>query len=214
MTSTILCRLISLPSEVSLAVLVDVLESLYTSHSVPDSTRIDTALESLGFHTDQNQPSRQRLLFYPNVLEAERRGRLWPRCITGMLLQHRRLVRQRRRPALAVSSPRGTLSKEEVEQIRSFKFEVYKKRPACNGATPNKRKRQTNCVICLKTFRKNSTVKQLPCDHIFHANCIDKSLRFCNARCCLCRQKVVIPSCSTESPPHLFGRGLACAPAV
>ena len=47
----------------------------------------------------------------------------------------------------------------------------------------------SNCIICMETFNENELVKQLPCGHIFHGNCIDQWLReqktcpFCKSEC-------------------------------
>jgi hypothetical protein len=45
------------------------------------------------------------------------------------------------------------------------------------------------CIICMENFSENELVKQLPCGHIFHGDCIDhwlsqqKNCRFCKAEC-------------------------------
>jgi len=49
---------------------------------------------------------------------------------------------------------------------------------------------QTNdsnrCVVCLANFHEGDGVRQLPCQHVFHAGCIDEWLER-DARCPLCR---------------------------
>ena len=45
------------------------------------------------------------------------------------------------------------------------------------------------CIICMESFSENELVKQLPCGHIFHGDCIDhwlsqqKNCPFCKAEC-------------------------------
>jgi len=45
------------------------------------------------------------------------------------------------------------------------------------------------CIICMENFSENELVKQLPCGHIFHGDCIDhwlsqqKNCPFCKAEC-------------------------------
>ena len=45
------------------------------------------------------------------------------------------------------------------------------------------------CIICMENFSENELVKQLPCAHIFHGDCIDhwlsqqKNCPFCKAEC-------------------------------
>ena len=47
----------------------------------------------------------------------------------------------------------------------------------------------TQCIICMDGFNENELVKQLPCGHIFHGDCIDhwlsqqKNCPFCKAEC-------------------------------
>ena len=47
----------------------------------------------------------------------------------------------------------------------------------------------SNCIICMELFNENELVKQLPCGHIFHGECIDqwlgeqKNCPFCKAEC-------------------------------
>ena len=46
-----------------------------------------------------------------------------------------------------------------------------------------------NCIICMENFNENELVKQLPCGHVFHGECIDqwlgeqKNCPFCKAEC-------------------------------
>ena len=48
---------------------------------------------------------------------------------------------------------------------------------------------KSDCAFCLDQFITDSTVKQLPCQHIFHPNCLSLWLREQNS-CPLCRTTV------------------------
>lgn len=47
----------------------------------------------------------------------------------------------------------------------------------------------SQCIICMENFNENELVKQLPCGHIFHGDCIDhwliqqKNCPFCKSEC-------------------------------
>ena len=47
----------------------------------------------------------------------------------------------------------------------------------------------SQCIICMEGFNENELVKQLPCRHIFHTDCINhwlcqqKNCPFCKAEC-------------------------------
>ncbi|KAF3925360.1 hypothetical protein ABW20_dc0110010 [Dactylellina cionopaga] len=51
---------------------------------------------------------------------------------------------------------------------------------------------QTSCPICLDDFiHQETTVRELPCLHIFHADCIDPYLESQSSLCVLCKQSVL-----------------------
>lgn len=53
---------------------------------------------------------------------------------------------------------------------------------------------QTTCAICLDDFIPHtSTVRELPCEHIFHSSCIDKFLTQNSCLCPLCKKSVLPP---------------------
>lgn len=53
---------------------------------------------------------------------------------------------------------------------------------------------QTTCAICLDDFTPNlSTVRELPCGHIYHPECIDTSLTQSSSLCPLCKKSVWAP---------------------
>lgn len=55
---------------------------------------------------------------------------------------------------------------------------------------------QTTCAICLDDFVPHEAiVRELPCGHIFHVECIDTSLDQNSSLCPLCKKSVVPPGC-------------------
>ncbi|KAL5359640.1 RING finger domain protein [Aspergillus floccosus] len=55
---------------------------------------------------------------------------------------------------------------------------------------------QTTCAICLDDFvPRTSTVRELPCGHIYHVECIDTSLTQNSSLCPLCKKCVLPPGC-------------------
>jgi len=51
---------------------------------------------------------------------------------------------------------------------------------------------ETSCAVCLSDFELNEMMRQLPCGHHFHRNCIDKWLKR-NKVCPLCLQDIQAP---------------------
>ncbi|EAA66540.1 hypothetical protein AN0441.2 [Aspergillus nidulans FGSC A4] len=61
---------------------------------------------------------------------------------------------------------------------------------------------QTICAICLDDFiPASSTVRELPCGHIYHPECIDMSLTQSSSLCPLCKKSVLEPGCFPISIP-------------
>lgn len=48
---------------------------------------------------------------------------------------------------------------------------------------------QTQCMVCLSNFTSGEEVRRLPCNHLFHVNCIDEWLRRCTD-CPICKANV------------------------
>lgn len=46
---------------------------------------------------------------------------------------------------------------------------------------------QTNCAICLEEFESHTSIRELPCLHIFHPECIDHHLSCNSSLCPLCK---------------------------
>ena len=50
------------------------------------------------------------------------------------------------------------------------------------------------CVICLDGFEKGQELRQLPCSHAYHRDCIDKWLTKKNNTCPLCLHRIELPA--------------------
>lgn len=75
---------------------------------------------------------------------------------------------------LGEAKPRG-LVKAEIEQLPSYRFNVE-----------THQSDQTSCVICMCDFEQRQLLRVLPCNHEFHAKCVDKWLKT-NRTCPICR---------------------------
>lgn len=45
------------------------------------------------------------------------------------------------------------------------------------------------CCICLAKYEDNDELRELPCSHFFHTQCVDKWLKI-NATCPLCKSEI------------------------
>lgn len=75
---------------------------------------------------------------------------------------------------LGEAKPRG-LSKADIEQLPSYRFN-----------SENRLSEQTLCVVCFSDFECRQLLRVLPCNHEFHAKCVDKWLKT-NRTCPICR---------------------------
>ncbi|XP_051497579.1 E3 ubiquitin-protein ligase RNF38-like [Apus apus] len=66
---------------------------------------------------------------------------------------------------LGEAKPRG-LTKADIEQLPSYKFNPS-----------NHQSEQTLCVVCMCDFEARQLLRVLPCNHEFHAKCVDKWLK-------------------------------------
>ncbi|KAL4928556.1 RING-H2 finger protein [Aspergillus undulatus] len=63
---------------------------------------------------------------------------------------------------------------------------------------------QTTCAICLDDFiPASSIVRELPCGHIYHPECIDASLTRSSSLCPLCKKSVLGPEFYPISAPQV-----------
>ncbi|KAM8793546.1 E3 ubiquitin-protein ligase RNF38-like [Eudromia elegans] len=75
---------------------------------------------------------------------------------------------------LGEAKPRG-LTKADIEQLPSYRF-----------IPNNHQSEQTLCVVCMCDFESRQLLRVLPCNHEFHAKCVDKWLK-ANCTCPICR---------------------------
>ncbi|XP_017345700.1 RING finger protein 44 isoform X2 [Ictalurus punctatus] len=75
---------------------------------------------------------------------------------------------------LGEAKPRG-LMKADIEQLPSYRFNSEKHQSE-----------QTLCVVCFSDFESRQLLRVLPCNHEFHAKCVDKWLKS-NRTCPICR---------------------------
>ncbi|XP_066498342.1 RING finger protein 44 isoform X4 [Hoplias malabaricus] len=66
---------------------------------------------------------------------------------------------------LGEAKPRG-LTKADIEQLPSYRFN-----------SENHQSEQTLCVVCFSDFESRQLLRVLPCNHEFHAKCVDKWLK-------------------------------------
>ncbi|CAL8330920.1 unnamed protein product [Gadus morhua 'NCC'] len=75
---------------------------------------------------------------------------------------------------LGEAKPRG-LTKADIEHLPSYRFNLE-----------NHLSEQTLCVVCFCDFECRQLLRVLPCNHEFHAKCVDKWLKT-NRTCPICR---------------------------
>ncbi|CAJ0948134.1 unnamed protein product [Ranitomeya imitator] len=68
---------------------------------------------------------------------------------------------------LGEAKPRG-LTKANIEQLPSYRFNLE-----------SHQSEQTLCVVCFSDFESRQLLRVLPCNHEFHAKCVDKWLKAC-----------------------------------
>ncbi|TQB75378.1 hypothetical protein MPDQ_003066 [Monascus purpureus] len=89
-------------------------------------------------------------------------------------------VRKPEAVAVATTTAVAAASEESLQQVKD-----YQHRLAISQS-------QTTCVICLDDFvPRLSTIRELPCEHIFHSSCIDPFLTQSNSFCPLCKRDVL-----------------------
>ncbi|XP_069507566.1 RING finger protein 44 isoform X3 [Ambystoma mexicanum] len=75
---------------------------------------------------------------------------------------------------LGEAKPRG-LTKADIDQLPSYRFNPE-----------SHQSEQTLCVVCFSDFETRQLLRVLPCNHEFHAKCVDKWLK-ANRTCPICR---------------------------
>ncbi|KZV53907.1 hypothetical protein F511_23672 [Dorcoceras hygrometricum] len=116
-----------------------------------------------------------------------------------------------------LSQNRGA-TPESISSLPTYKFKAKKNKgkDSVSGAgeggivaagTENERAisgEDAACCICLAKYLNNDELRELPCSHLFHRECVDKWLRI-NASCPLCKAEVgeTISSSLTEATVNL-----------
>ena len=85
-------------------------------------------------------------------------------------------------------------SDEDIERQRrhqqlSTKETLEEKCPLWTLDTINSPLRDDECIICLSKFEVNDTLRTLPCQHSFHAGCIDLWMDR-SSQCPMCKQSI------------------------
>lgn len=126
---------------------------------------------------------------------------------TMQLIQRRQRRNLRRRIANgevdleALGIKRMNVPQEQIDKMPKYTFNVQpegglKVPPvaAKTQARHNTMYQQATCAICLDDFVHDETsVRELPCNHIFHPECIDPFLRDNSSLCPLCK-KTALPA--------------------
>ncbi|XP_066277252.1 E3 ubiquitin-protein ligase RNF38-like [Branchiostoma lanceolatum] len=86
---------------------------------------------------------------------------------------------------LGEAKPRG-MSKAKIEDLPSYRYNP-----------DNHQSQQTLCVVCMCDFENRQLLRVLPCNHEFHAKCVDKWLKS-NRTCPICRAD----ASELSSPPE------------
>jgi E3 ubiquitin-protein ligase RNF38/44 len=78
---------------------------------------------------------------------------------------------------LSENKPKG-MSKCDIDRLVTYQYNVdcSAKRSDAESSTSDGTS-QTSCVVCMCDFVQRQRVRELPCQHIFHAKCIDKWLK-------------------------------------
>lgn len=104
------------------------------------------------------------------------------------------------------SSPNRGATQESISSLPTYKFKVRKNKSSNNKesssgageggivAAGTEKERLISgedavCCICLAKYVHNDELRELPCSHFFHKDCVDKWLKI-NALCPLCKTDV------------------------
>ncbi|XP_027330366.1 E3 ubiquitin-protein ligase At1g63170-like [Abrus precatorius] len=101
-----------------------------------------------------------------------------------------------------LSQNRGATS-ESINALPTYKFKTKKNKRNGEGniaaeggivAAGTEKERVISgedavCCICLAKYENNDELRELPCSHLFHKDCVDKWLKI-NALCPLCKSEV------------------------
>ncbi|KAI3857768.1 hypothetical protein MKX03_023991 [Papaver bracteatum] len=116
-----------------------------------------------------------------------------------------------------ILNPSGGASEETINALPTFNFKLKKSNAEGVGegggtlAAGNEKEffisgEDAVCSICLDKYAENEELRELPCSHLFHADCVDKWLKM-NAACPLCKRGVKGNSVETSSSSRLVHLG-------
>jgi len=75
---------------------------------------------------------------------------------------------------LSENKPKG-MSKSDIDRLVTYQYAVSDS--DAKRSTGDTSESQISCVVCMCDFSQRQRVRELPCQHIFHAKCIDKWLK-------------------------------------
>ncbi|KAL6999095.1 hypothetical protein U1Q18_000260 [Sarracenia purpurea var. burkii] len=84
------------------------------------------------------------------------------------------------------SADRGA-SDDQISKLPSCRFKDFDTNLEIGKSTNHNQ--NPECCICLSKYRDKEEIRQLPCSHIFHLNCVDQWLRIISC-CPLCKQEL------------------------
>uniref|UniRef100_A0A453PUG6 RING-type domain-containing protein n=1 Tax=Aegilops tauschii subsp. strangulata TaxID=200361 RepID=A0A453PUG6_AEGTS len=90
------------------------------------------------------------------------------------------------------NNTRGATS-ESINTLPTYKFKTKKRR----HGSGNEAEGQV-CCICLAKYAHNEELRELPCTHCFHKECVDKWLKI-NALCPLCKAEIASSSGTSDT---------------
>ncbi|KAL2840251.1 hypothetical protein BJX68DRAFT_271769 [Aspergillus pseudodeflectus] len=109
---------------------------------------------------------------------------------------------------LVIESERRGIEKEaETDIEENPQTADTSRRPSYTKHANRLSHSQPTCAICLEDFvPASSTVRELPCGHIYHPECIDVSLTRNSSLCPLCKKSVLPPDLYPISMPEAVHR--------
>ncbi|MED6156364.1 hypothetical protein PIB30_013856 [Stylosanthes scabra] len=78
-------------------------------------------------------------------------------------------------------------SEDQISQIPSWTYKQLHHHHALDDSSQTFINEDQECCICLNKYKDKEEVRQLPCCHVFHLNCVDQWLRIISC-CPLCKQ--------------------------
>uniref|UniRef100_A0A1D1Z3W3 Zinc/RING finger protein 3 n=1 Tax=Anthurium amnicola TaxID=1678845 RepID=A0A1D1Z3W3_9ARAE len=119
------------------------------------------------------------------------------------VLVHCRLYQLRRRERnLMIAQHEASVNSKlqvftlEKSVLKSFPTKVYSKQRDRFSVASNSSKSGTIsevCSICLEELVDGETLRELPCSHLYHTECVDKWLTTKSSQCPLCKQDATPP---------------------